>query len=58
MRKRTTKSKAVCPVTFLTNNVEQRCGCPGARTQTDCSQPIAAGNDEGRETDAPSSRCT
>ena len=31
---------------FHYNNVEQRCGCPGGRPQTDCSQTIAAGNDE------------
>ena len=32
---------------------EQRCGCPGGRPQTDCSQVVAGCNDEVGRTDEP-----
>ena len=36
------------PGHFPCNTAEQRCGCSSGRPQTDCSQTIAAGNDEVR----------
>ena len=47
------KVVALGPVIFSSwNNVEQRCGCPGGRPQTDCSQPVGGSDEVGKIVDS------